>query len=164
MDRESIEGAVKSAITDLITFDHDMLEIDANERAISHRLAVYLEKKICGWNIDCEYNRDLSKPKGLPRKLLEEADTNNEFDCYKNPKKKIIPDIIVHKRRTFSNNLLVIEIKTSSNYAKEDADFDKRKLMAFRKNLNYDYALFLLLCTGSKFSSNLCKNYTIEWI
>lgn len=54
----------------------------------------------------------------------------------------VIPDIIIHHRRT-SNNLLAIEVKTSDN--RELIEFDKEKLKAYREYepLDYQYALFI---------------------
>ena len=34
-----------------------LLEKEAGERALTHRLAVHLEKQFPGWETDCEYDR-----------------------------------------------------------------------------------------------------------
>lgn len=69
MDWTSIEKALASSIKQLKSHDRELLEVGANERSLTHRLAVYLEQAIlqpkCRWNIDCEYNRD-----GYDKKIL----------------------------------------------------------------------------------------------
>ena len=42
-----------------------------NERSIAHKFATYLEDEFQGWDVDCEYNRNLEKQKRL--KLPEES-------------------------------------------------------------------------------------------
>lgn len=160
---KSIEQAVHHAIRELLRNDYYLLEQDVGERAISHRLAFYLEmeKEFNDLHVDCEYNRDLSKPKKLPHALIVEA----VFD--ETRQKTVIPDIIVHKRGRHDDNLIVIEMKTTTNCTHEGYEFDKRKLIAFRQCLNYSHALFLKFNTGSKFetvSSAQVSNYSIEWI
>lgn len=51
---------VVAAIRSLLTQDKHLLQIDASERSISHRLAVHLTSqfKDLDLDVDCEYNRD----------------------------------------------------------------------------------------------------------
>ena len=54
----------------------------------------------------------------------------------------IYPDIIIHKRKSPHNNLLVIEVKKSSNNIGEDFDIEKiEELM--EPPYNYKFGLFL---------------------
>lgn len=57
----------------------------------------------------------------------------------------VFPDIIVHKRGSNTDNLLVIEFKKLSSRIKKDKDIDK--LNAFKRELGYQYALFIELGT-----------------
>jgi len=124
-DRQVAEK-VSKALDSLLSNDRHLLECDVNERAITHRLAVYLEPLFPGWHVDCEYNRD-----GHEVKVLSGA-----------PR---IPDIIVHQRGT-PRNLLTIEVKKSnSHYSRED---DREKLLALQQQLGYRNALFLELAVG----------------
>jgi len=59
-DKDEIEQKVSNAILRFLEKDGLLLEIDANERSISHRLAGYLQEEFLGWDVDCEYN-----PKGM---------------------------------------------------------------------------------------------------
>ena len=134
-----IETALNSAIDQLLTADHDVIENNVNERTISHRLAIYLESHFPEWDIDCEYNRDHddSKKINITRRNTSSDDTHATT---------VFPDIIIHKRGT-RRNLLVIEIKKTTS-SEPDA-YDLGKLKAFKQQLGYKFAVFLKLKTGS---------------
>jgi hypothetical protein len=99
---------IAEAITEFAKYDIPLLHLHVNERSIAHRLAIYIECRTNGWNVDCEYNRDRSRPK------MRQSD-----------KKKIIPDIIVHRRNT-PKNLLIVEIKKTSHTPKTIGDAKRR--------------------------------------
>lgn len=131
--KEEIERALNEALGVLLEKDAFILRADANERAISHRLAIYLEPYFDGWNVDCEYNRNHDDPKRIeiPRRNVRNDDTQA---------RTVFPDIIVHKRDT-DENLLVIEMKKTTS--QETDDFDLHKLDAFKKQLGYTFAVFV---------------------
>ena len=138
--------------TDLLSArDGLLLKDDLNERSIAHKLAHYLEDGFPGWDVDCEYNRNHDDAKTLP---LKRRDVPND-DLHA---RTVFPDVIVHRRNTDSN-LLVIEIKKSTNA--ESSDWDKQKLKAFRGTLKYRFAVFLRLATGSNSAG---KDPEIEFI
>lgn len=147
--REVIESALDQAIEQLIRADADILQMDINERAISHRLASYLESHFPGWNVDCEYNRDHDDPKRLNirrRKLLSD-DTQATT---------VSPDIIIHRRGT-SENLVVIEMKKTTSH--EDDEYDFGKLHAFKEQLGYHFAIFIKVQTNGHAGID-----TVEWV
>lgn len=113
-----------------------LLEVDASEQAISSRLARKFESISKGWDVDCEYNRDKCSIKTLRYALSENGDIEE---------RNVIPDVIVHRRRT-AKNLLAIEVKKANN--KENRFKDAAKLKAFREQLGYKYTLFIDLETG----------------
>ena len=130
-DRDVAEH-VRTSLKRLIARDADLFEADANERSISHRLAIYLEEEFTGWNVDCEYNRDGHEPKRLQlNPEMIKSDDEQGTTVY--------PDIIVHQRGKPKNHL-VIEIKKCNGGSR---DQDLRKLRALRKELGYAFALFL---------------------
>ena len=56
--------------------------------------------------------------------------------------KTVFPDIVIHKRKTDDDNLLIIEIKKSSN--KRGHQFDMDKINAFTMEpFSYKFGLFL---------------------
>jgi hypothetical protein len=115
-----------TALDELLGNDRSLLEADANERAITHRLGVYLAVLFPSWDVDCEYNRDGHEVKALSGQV-------------------VVPDVIVHRRGT-QENLLVIEVKKTTSNESDEAD--KKKLRAFREQLGYQNALFLKLACG----------------
>lgn len=131
--KKIVEQALNLALKSLIEKDGDILRADINERSISHKLAGYLEPYFSNWNVDCEYNRDHDDPKRLriPRR-------NVRTDYIQ--ARTVFPDIIIHKRGT-DENLLVIEIKKTTS--EEGDKFDHQKLNAFKKQLGYKFAVFV---------------------
>lgn len=158
LTKEEVEKKLKQALLHLSHKDLYLFQIDANERSISHRLAVYLEKEFEGWHIDCEYNR-----KSIDRKTLDFSDKYMSMcDVIA---KTVFPDIIVHQRG-IKSNLLVIEMKKSTNQMKDD--FDHSKLEQYKSQLEYKYAVFLRMNTdktilnGNDNGNNIVDE--IEWI
>jgi hypothetical protein len=124
-DKDKIERIFIDCCHAVYQNDRFLIENNVREEAVSHRLAVYLERAFLGFDVDCEYN----KAEDLPKKLLTEPD----FSCNKmldesqqraarqswvrsNSSKNgngLRPDIIVHQRgrSAVSDNLLVAECK-----------------------------------------------------
>lgn len=130
-----IEEIIKSCLEKLRKLDRYLLDNDANERSITHKIAEYLQPFFIDFNVDCEYNRfeDLVKKLDLPRDGINWDDTEA---------KTVFPDIIVHKRGVQNFNLLVIEVKKSTNL--DNGGFDRIKIQTFlKKPYNYIHGLFL---------------------
>lgn len=147
--KEKIAQALNEALGALLARDAEILRTDVNERTISHRVAGYLEPYFSGWNVDCEYNRNHDDPKRLeiPRRNVPNDDTQA---------RTVFPDIIVHKRGT-DENLLVIEMKKTTS--QETDDFDLHKLRAFRDQLGYKFAVFVKVRTNAEPAIE-----TINWV
>jgi hypothetical protein len=142
---DEVQSKVDEAIDRLLKNDDYLLQIDANERAISHRLGLYLQLLFEEWHVDCEYNRNLDQPKRLERyeEFIDEEQRIwriAELDPI-----TVFPDIIVHERG-ISNNLLIIEMKKTTSQV--TSDFDFMKLEEFKFQYGYSHALFLRLVTG----------------
>lgn len=132
---DEIKEKVKYCLLKLKRRDKYLLEKDLNERTITHKLATYLQEQFQELNVDCEYNRfeDLVKKLNLPKDKVNWDDTEA---------KTVFPDIIIHKRGTQKKNLLIIEVKKSSN--RNPGDFDRMKLQTFRQEpYSFTYGLFL---------------------
>ena len=103
------------------------------ERAIVFRLAHYMQNimdktpAFKGYVLDCEYNRN-----GTDIKKLQE-------NC-------VYPDVIIHKRQS-KNNLLVMEVKT---YWNNDTRRDMKKILEFMKNRKYKYKFGVSLIIEKK--------------
>ena len=140
-----VKEKVSAAIELLIRKDSHLLKIDANERSITHRLALYLQDAFGGWDVDCEYNRNRYDTKKLiigddVRIAVEPIQTDDEEG------KTVYPDIIVHHRGT-DQNLLVVEVKKMTSHVPKNFDFSK--LREYKRQFGYSHALFLNLITGS---------------
>ena len=139
VDREVAER-VRAAVARLLKCDNYLLEVDANERALSHRLGMYLQDVFPEWNVDCEYNRDGVDPKRLeinPENVRSDDDRGTT----------VYPDVIVHQRGP-GPNLLAIEIK-KANGGNEETDL--RKLRGMLLELKYVHALFIRFNTGASY-------------
>ncbi len=135
MDIQTLEHKVDIALNKLKQNDNLLLKINVNERTISHKFAEYLQKEFSKLSVDCEYNRHqkITKLLDLPKDHINWDDIES---------KTVFPDIVVHKRNTDNENLLVIEIKKSSN--KIPRQFDITKVKAFTMSpYNYKFGLFL---------------------
>ena len=137
MREEEVKSILRRATDQIMQEQPELLGLDVTERALSHHLARYIAKLIPGYDVDVEYNRHGLDPKCLnlpPRNKL-------------NGKAKptiVLPDIVVHKRNTDTNNILVVEMKKS----RRDIEFDELKLKAFRRQLSYQYAAHVILTRG----------------
>ena len=139
MESLTLKEIIEESILELIEKDYVLLEKRVNERCICSHLANYIEKRFeknqYDWNIDVEYNRNFQKPKSL---------------MFDKTIKKVIPDIIIHRRdknnnmfEGMDNNLLIIEVK---QFAKEKGkEQDIKKINAFIQEApyRYKYGLFL---------------------
>lgn len=143
MSFDKVKEKVFSAVAYLLQNDSDLLYNDVNERSVSHKLAEFLQQQFSEWHVDCEYNRKMGEIKRL----------NVSFDLIKpddTEARTVYPDIIVHRRNT-EQNLLVIEVKKASSH--EPLSKDKAKLTAFTKGdgeYRYNFGLLLQLYGSNK--------------
>ena len=128
------------AVNKLFERDRFLFEVDANERSITHRFGIYLQENFSDWDVDCEYNRNGDKVKYLFERIGERARTDDTEG------RTVFPDIIVHKRKT-NINKLIVEVKKRNNTQSKEIDIEKLKSLS--KQLNYENALFLRFKTGA---------------
>ena len=146
-----VRSALDAALNLLCQPSNDayLLQIDASERSITHRLAIHLESEVETWgehwNVDCEYNRDANADDDFYKKIINatefEVRYSNSIDGEHTH--FVFPDIIVHKRDT-EQNLLIVEIKKSTS--KDAGAFDRKvKIPAYVEQLKYQFAAFVEL-------------------
>ena len=145
--REDIRKLIECAYQMLIEKDGYLLKVDANERSITHRLAIYLEAKFPEYDVDCEYNRNGIDPKKLNgfKDKVDPDDTNAVT---------VFPDIIIH-RRGKSENIIVIEAKKTSSRDNND----KEKLLRYKEDLSYKHAYFVRFPVGKDFKNYKCSSF-----
>lgn len=121
MNRAELKKAVESAVQSFLDKDIQLLQLNAYEPAVSHRIAFYLERDYFPKDIhvDCEYDKrfDLEKP-GPDGKPMR-------------------PDIVVHTRNSRRNNMVALEIKKTRTSRR---DIEKLKTLTKRHGL-YEYTL-----------------------
>ena len=134
MEPDDFLKATEDALRTVYERDIDLVGLKANERAVAHRFAVYLESSFAEMNVDCGYNQygeELSS-KQLPgtEKCVETKDAD-----------WIIPDILIHVRKSQDGgNLAVLEVKSGS----ELDDCDKLKLQGMTSKdgrFKYDFGM-----------------------
>lgn len=122
-DFTTVKTKIEEALRTLYKNDIFLITNSTNERAITHKLAEYIQQLFPAWNVDCEYNR---KGEIKPKAILT--------------KRTSYPDIIVHRRNT-KDNLLIIEAKTI--HARNHSDIkDKIKIKAYINEYDYKYGLW----------------------
>ncbi|MEY8869022.1 hypothetical protein AB9K24_05910 [Meridianimaribacter flavus] len=145
MEPELVHSLIQKSVNDLYKYDSYILSnhYNINERSVTHRLAIYLEKQFSdyGYHVDIEYNRmrkdydNKDELGNLMGKKLNWEDTG-EGSSY------VYPDIIVHKRDT-DDNLIEIEVKMAwKNYKKQ---FDYDKINRYMTQLGYQFGVYVEL-------------------
>jgi len=143
---DSVKHQIDTAIGHVMDRDRELLVENASERAIAHRIAVYLEwhYQPPDWNVDCVYNRMSEKrdPKQVTATQELPASKGSEGA-------RVFPDIIVHRRGPDGPNLLAIEVKPA-DADKDDIRHDFEKLQGYlgTPKLGYLHAVFLTFHSG----------------
>lgn len=137
MIQKEVQTLIEQAIDVLLKKDAVLFQIDEAERTIAAKLACYIQAYFPDWNVDCEYNRHNIHVKRL-KKICYSSNNENGSSVY--------PDIIIHRRMT-KENLLVIEIKKTTNDTSDDCDM--QKLEAFINELGYQQGLFIRFKAGA---------------
>jgi len=137
LTNDQVKERLETALRKLYVRDSYLLEHDAHERSITHKLGEYLQQLFPDYDVDCEYNLDRHgsrfRKQWVASKLVGEM--IKQFDAIRkrikpSPKsssaeslvksleenieivsKNFYPDIIVHKRGSNKFNILVIEAK-----------------------------------------------------
>ncbi len=115
--KKKIENLLEKACAKLYEQDRYLINMRVCERAIVFRLGIYLQTLINKdselklYNLDNEYNKNNRDLKRVP-----------EFE------NGTYPDLIIHKRGSNRDNMLIIECKTEWN---DDISTDIRKLKQF---------------------------------
>lgn len=164
MTNEQIQEKLTSALQKLLKNDTHLIEYDVSERAITHKLAEYLQSEFSDFHVDCEYNRNFGAPKAV--RLKEEELPELLRKKFKNQIEKLnadelsadellsistYPDIIVHIRNSNEHNLMIIEVKKEGSHV--GGEWDNEKLTAFTdlgedNPYHYRLGVFIEIKTG----------------
>lgn len=89
------------------------------ERCMVFHIGWYIQDKLIQMNkwshirVDCEYNRNYKHPKGMYNEVGQTI-------------KNMIPDLIIHERRSNSRNLIVVEFKKGRTTEKDRSNDDEK--------------------------------------
>jgi len=122
MSVEDYKEKIREALKEYVKKDwQELMAVDAHEVTNAHRIAVYLESRFKGYNIDLEYNRDRENIKKLENLIR--------------------PDIIIHRRNS-DDNLCIFEIKKSPKEA-DESENDVGKIKGEIGKYHYKLGVFL---------------------
>ena len=139
-----IKKAVIDALEHFYLNDRYLIDKNVHERSLTFRLGMYLQQEFSGWDVDCEYNRNCQtfhNNKILSVRCVHEPQFNCE-GCNNRKKCTVFPDIIIHKRGT-DQNLLVIEAKCNANEQQITEDCEKLQAYLSESTLSYRCGLFI---------------------
>jgi hypothetical protein len=129
-----------NALREFYAHESYLLEKDVGERALTHRLAVHLEKQFSGWEVDCDYDRLGDRTLRMPHGVIVSTDDHLG--------KSVYPDIVVHQR-AIPNNLLAVEVRKASNH--QPVEHDQHKLRGLTDpHLWFAYAVGALVTLSKK--------------
>lgn len=135
MERQDVEDRLNRALRRLAEEDRYLLENNLSERCIAARLAMHLQPEFPEHKTDAEYNRKGRAPKrlGLPEECANYIDENGDALA--------VPDVIVHQRGEDGPNVLVLELKKTTN--PDGLDCDRTRVLAFRDELHYEFGALI---------------------
>ena len=135
MEEEDVRARLVSALEMVAERDLYLLHVDISERCIASRLAMYLQQQFPEHHVDIEYNRDADTPKklGLPEECANFWDSEGRAF--------VVPDVIVHRRGAGGPNILVLELKKSTNLTPRDCD--SSRVQAFKDQFNYAFGALI---------------------
>lgn len=131
MDGSQLRGLVTDSLSDLIEHEWTLAMTGIGERSITSQLFRFMAARFQGteWDVDHEYNRNIDLSKAIS--FSHSDDTGDQ---------RIYPDIIVHKRGS-DENLLVIEAKKGT--VTDDNDLDKVRALVTSRDYGYEWGLLL---------------------
>ena len=124
---DEVRRNIEAALQRLYKSDLFLITNSTNERTITHKFAEHIQQLFPEWHVDCEYNR---------RGEEQRKDVEGRNTTY--------PDIIIHRRNT-KDNLLVIEAKSIHSQDHSDTD-DKDKIIKYISDMKYSYSYGLWIC------------------
>jgi hypothetical protein len=135
MKRNDVRGRLDAALARLVHDDGYLFANNLGERCIAARLAMHLQHEFPEHHVDAEYNRDGD----IPKHLGLEDDCANYVD--ENGDSLVVPDIIVHRRGVEGPNILVLEVKKTTNPAPRECD--SARIHAFCEQYDYEFAALI---------------------
>jgi len=137
MEQADAGRILTEAIEALYEENIGILRLNVNERTICGQLRAILERSFKNHDVHAEYNLH-----GVDPKEIELPDETGVLTS-----SRVYPDIIVHQPGHDDENLIVIEVKKSTNPAPDQRDLIKLELI--KQQLGYEHAVLMRLPTGN---------------
>lgn len=156
MRTDEVTQRLRQAVARVRHADHHLLAVDVSERCIAARLAMYLREYFVDYDVDVEYNRygdDVKHLYDLVTTCPRERNGNSQGQC-------VLPDVVVHRRGSKKSNLLIVEMKKSSNPT--GMDHDIQRILAFRQQLGYQVGALLVCDVGNTPDIRVAKVFPEE--
>lgn len=148
-EHADIERILIDAIEVLYAENLEILRRDVAERTICGQLAAILQRRFPKQDVHVEYNRHGVEPKEIAFPDAQGVPTN----------KRVSPDIVVHQPGHDEENILVIEVKKTTNATPDEPDLVKLRLI--KEQIHYRFAAFLRLPAGP---ATRPQDTRIEWV
>jgi hypothetical protein len=149
MDQADIERIIIGAVDTLFAEDLEIIRRDVSERTICAQLRAILQRYFDRHAVHAEYNRH-----GIEPKEIELPDADGVPTIH-----RVSPDIIVHQAGHDRQNILVVEVKKTTNPNTDKADLIK--LAEIKRRMGYRFAVFLRLPAGAAADA---RNVHIQWV
>ena len=132
MNADKLRPLFEAALRETVTVDAYLFQVNVSERNLAGRLGMHLQPKLPEWHVDPEYNR----MNGHDSKRIELPPV-----CagYRNEDNLVLvsPDLVVHRRGSDGPNLLVVELKKTTNG--DNGLCDQQRLLAFQRQFGYRF-------------------------
>ena len=149
INQQQLAKIVETSLQILYVKEIDNIRRDVSERTICTKLVAILADHFPDHAVDAELNKH-----GVHSKTILLPDQNGVLT-----KNLVSPDIVVHQPNHDEENILVIEVKKSTNPIPDK--YDLQKLSHLRQQIGYRFALFLRLPTGQQ--ANV-RNVRMVWV
>lgn len=162
MDEAEVRRKLDEAIEGFLEEDLHLLENDLSERCIAARLAYHLQWEFLDHDelsVDVEYNRLGGNVKRLENLPPDCRRRKNRDEPLPQGNPAVVPDIIVHQRGKDGPNVLVIELKKTSN--PEGSACDEIRIALFREQLEYECGA-LIECVTSGIENRTMR--IVRWL
>ncbi|WP_322510199.1 hypothetical protein [Anaerolinea sp.] len=141
---EEVKQRVIAAIARFYRHDPELLDVDVNERSITHKLAEYLQDEFPEWHVDCEYNRFGEELIEEIKKMRVYLGRSSRSDI---EARTIFPDILIHRRNT-PDKLIVFEVCKEKEFSYDYRTKVWNYLHHHDEQINYGVFLTLFKIKG----------------
>lgn len=152
-DLNILKRIILIALKEFLRKDSMLLELNVREEAVSHRVAFYLEQALEQKKDDLSFDSEIIESLVVDCEYDKHRDVEKILDGLiekypKKPTEEVRPDIVLHKRSS-DINLVVIEIKKEKS---DNKQYAKDKVLAFvESSYKYKLGIYIEFNTGTNY-------------